>query len=106
METTKSSSSEPSPQLRTKDEPLWVRMILAVVLILFLILESLPLDMVELQPDPEKQHTLWGLYLAAMTGYFAGKISIYRSKKENWPFGVVAVLFSAYLIYKITSAML
>lgn len=106
METRDPSSIHQSPLLRFKDEPLWVRMILAAVLILFITLSELPLDMAELQPDPEKQHKLWGLYLAAMTGFFAGKISIYRSKKENWPFGVVAVLFSAYLIYKIAGAML
>lgn len=106
METKKSSSTPQSPLLRTKDEPFWVRMIFAVVLILFMVLGSLPLDMAELQPDPDKQPMLWGLYGAAMTGFFGGKISKARSKKENWLFGVVAVLCGTYMTYRITDAML
>ena len=106
MDTPTTSPELPTPKLRTKDEPLLIRLIFPAVVLFFLLLCSVEVDMTKLQPHPDKQNLIWGLYQAALTGYMAGKVSQYRSKMENWAYGGVAVLIAAFMIYKVSGALL
>lgn len=106
MDTNAASPVSQTPTLRDKNEPLLWRMILPAAAILMLVLSSLPVDMAKLQPDPDKQNLVWGLFVATLMGFMAGKLSKFRSRTENWIYGGAALLFAGYITYKIYSAML